>query len=426
MARAPVEWPRSTVALIRLNAFSFGVTGFILAMDAVVLPVIVLTLAPEHLKNSYLAALGITGLVIAAMTQPAIGRLSDHFRSPLGRRVPFIIWGIVIVCASLIGLRLAPNFVVLFAVWTFIQANINIVYGPGQALIRDLVPLNRIGAASSIKILLDAIGGMCLIAVSGMMITQDAASGTVDWLWVTLGLLGAALLVSGGITCMTVLAWEGPVTRHRPPPVDRPTGSVVSILKSQLGLFVVSRLLMMTAIACFYIYGLFFLRDVVEVDDPAQSMARMTLSIGAALGVMVYISGWVSDHIGRKPVVFVGATGAALSTLWMLMAGSSTEVMLIATVIGASVGTLLSANWAMANELVDQDLAGFQIGIINLSTIGGGAIARILGPGIDLLNQIGEDFGYRALITGCAALFLVGAAMLLPVKSVRVMPQTPS
>ncbi|MQG30595.1 MAG: SLC45 family MFS transporter, partial [SAR202 cluster bacterium] len=74
--------------LLKLNSFSFGITGFILAMDTVVLPVIVLTVAPDEFKNTYLAILGISGLVMAAMVQPTIGRISDRTQSPFGRRVP--------------------------------------------------------------------------------------------------------------------------------------------------------------------------------------------------------------------------------------------------------------------------------------------------------------------------------------------------
>ncbi len=413
----------SNFALVRLNAFSFGVTGLILAMDTVVLPVIVLTIAPESLKNTYLAALGVSGLIIAALMQPLIGRISDQFRSPLGRRAPFIIWGTVAVCASLAGIWLAPNFLALFVVWVFIQGNINFIYGPGQALIRDLVPLHRIGVASSLKILLDSAGGLCLIAVTGTLITRDAGNGFVDWRWLALAVLGTSLLVSSAVTCYTVLA------RDRSIPLPRRVRGAEppkSVWNSQMGFFLVSRLMMMTSVSSFYTYGLFFLRDVVEVSDPAQTLARMILAIGGALGVMVYLSGRISDQVGRKPVVVAGATGAALSTVWMLTAGDPTEVLLTATVIGASVGALLSANWAMANELADPEQAGLHIGIVNLSTIGGAGIAKLLGPGIDLLNHISEDFGYRALIAGCAALFLAGAAMLLPVKSERAMPPTPS
>ena len=53
-------------------------------MDTVVLPVIVLTVAPEEFKNTYLAVLGISGLLMAAMVQPTIGRISDRTQSPLG------------------------------------------------------------------------------------------------------------------------------------------------------------------------------------------------------------------------------------------------------------------------------------------------------------------------------------------------------
>ena len=141
--------------LLKLNSFSFGITGFILAMDTVVLPVIVLTVAPDEFKNTYLALLGISGLLMAAAVQPVIGRISDRTQSPLGRRVPFILWGAVFAAIGLIGIRLAPNFGVLFGVWIFIQANVNIAYGPGLALIRDYVPLNRIGMASSMKIMSD-------------------------------------------------------------------------------------------------------------------------------------------------------------------------------------------------------------------------------------------------------------------------------
>ena len=121
--------------LLKLNSFSFGITGFILAMDTVVLPVMVLTLAPEEFKNTYLTVLGISGLLMAALVQPTIGRISDGTQSPLGRRVPFILWGSVFAAIGLIGVRLAPNFAVLLGVWIYIQANLNIAYGPGLALI---------------------------------------------------------------------------------------------------------------------------------------------------------------------------------------------------------------------------------------------------------------------------------------------------
>lgn len=422
MIARPSEKNWSSFALIRLNAFSFGVTGFIMAMDTAVLPVIVLSLAPEGLKNTYLAMLGMGGLLIAAIVQPSIGRLSDRTRSPLGRRVPYIIAGTLVVCGSLALTLLAPNFGALFAAWMFIQANLNIAYGPGMALIRDLVPRSQVGVASSLKILLDATGGLVLTSASAALIGLAAGTSIglvpvyVDWEWAVLGLLVAGLIVSVAITCATVLARD-PSRRARPVrPRDEPSRPVLNM---QLGLFLISRLFMMTAIYAFPTYGLFFLRDVVEVANPAQTLSQAIPAIGGSLAVAVAVSGWVSDRIGRKPVVIAGAVAGAISTSWLLLAETTSGVVITATVIGASSGTLLSASWALANEMGDEQQAGTHIGIVNLSTIAGAALPRLFGPGIDLLNHTSEDLGYRALIIGCAALFVAGAVAILPVNPVR-------
>ena len=402
--------------LLKLNSFSFGITGFILAMDTIILPVIVLTVAPEEFKNTYLAILGISGLLMAAAVQPTIGRISDRTNSRLGRRVPFFLWGAAFSAIGLIGVRLAPNFGVLFAVWIFIQANVNIAYGPGLALIRDYVPLNRIGMASSMKIMSDAAGGAVMIAVTGALIGKTGSN--LDWEWITLGIIAFLMTLAISITTVVVSRRElrNPSNSQR----RDVESSFRSVLNPQLGLFLVSRLVMITSIASFQTYGLFFLRDSVGLDDPAEALGRMVLVIAGALVIGVYISGWVSDRVGRKPVVMVGAIGAAISSLWMLTAGSSTQVFIIASVMGASVGVLLSAKWALANELADKSQSGLHIGIVNMATIGGAALAKLLGPGIDALNRMpgrSDDFGYQVLIAGATAFFVIGAVLLMPLKT---------
>ena len=399
--------------LLKLNSFSFGITGFILAMDTVILPVIILTAAPEEFKNTYLAVLGISGLLMAALVQPTIGRISDGTHSPLGRRVPFILWGSIFAAIGLIGVRLAPNFAVLFGVWIFIQANVNIAYGPGLALIRDCVPMNRIGMASSMKIMSDAAGGAVMIAVTGALVGKTGLA--LDWEWITLGILAFAMIVAVSVTSAQIARVEiaTPLDSQR----RDVESSFRSLLNPQLGLFLASRLVMITAIASFQTYGLFFLRDSVGLDNAAEALGRMILVIAGALAIAVFISGWVSDRVGRKPVVMVGAIGAAMSALWMLTADNSTEVLIIASVIGASVGTLMSANWALANELADDAQAGLHMGIVNLATIGGAATAKLLGPGIDVLNRISSDLGYQVLIAGSAGLFVTGALLLMPLKT---------
>ena len=254
-----------------------------------------------------------------------------------------------------------------------------------------------------------------MIAITGALVGKTGAG--LDWQWITLGILAFATIMAISVTTVQISRRElrSPMESQR----RDVESSLGSLMNTQLGLFLASRLVMITAIASSQTYGLFFLRDSVGLDNAAEALGRMILVIAGALAIAVFISGWVSDRVGRKPVVMVGAIGAAMSALWMLTADNSTEVLIIASVIGASVGTLLSANWALANELVDDSQAGLHMGIVNLATIGGAAVAKLLGPGIDALNRIsGGNLGYQVLIAGSAGFFVIGALLLMPLKTI--------
>jgi MFS family permease len=407
------QW--GTLALLRLGAFGFGITGFFMAMDTVILPILVLGVVPEEAKNTLLGVLGLSGLIVAALVQPMVGWYSDRTSSPLGRRVPYMLWGSVFVALGLAGLGFVSNYLSLFALWLLIQANASIAYGPFQALIRDLVPVSRIGIASSLKILADGAGGMIIIAISGALIGRYTRFDSVNWLWITLGILAITLMVTAAISASIVLAREkaAGLTRRRIFAGLRPTGK----LHPQLKWFIASRYLMITAIFVFPTYGLFFLRDVVGVANPPQTVGLMILSIGGALVLSVYPAGWLSDQIGRKPVVISGAIGAAIGSIAILYTNNATEVVVVASIIGASVGVVLSASWALANELGTVGREGQHMGIVNLATVGGAASAKILGPGVDLLNLAGPGLGYSALLIGSGAAFLLGALFLIPLKT---------
>jgi MFS family permease len=407
--------------LLRLGAFGFGITGFFVVMDTIILPTLVLEVVPEGAKNSLLGALGLSGLVIAALVQPIVGWSSDRTTSPLGRRVPYMLWGCLFVSLGLFGLGVVSSYLSLLALWIFIQANASIGYGPFQALIGDLVPSQRIGVASSLKILADGAGGVVLIAISGTLIGQYTGPESVRWLWITLALLAVTLIFTASISSSVVMA------REKASRLDSrsllPSFRATERLHPQLSWFIISRYLMITAIFVFPTYGLFFLRDVVGVENPAQTLGLMILSIGGALVLSIYPAGWLSDRIGRKPVVIAGAIGAAMGSVAVLSANSPAEVVAVASIIGASVGVVLSANWALANDLRPAGRQGQHIGIVNLATIGGAATAKVLGPGVDLLNLASPGLGYSTLVIGCGAAFLLGALLLMPLKvSVKVPP----
>ena len=439
MTQQQTERQWNSLAFLRLGAFGFGISGFFMAMDTIILPVLVLGIAPAGAKNTLLGLLGLGGLVVAALVQPFVGWVSDRTRSPLGRRVPYMLWGCLIVCLGLIGLGvttrypslglvelgLATNYLPLLLLWLVIQANASIGFGPFQALIRDLVPVSRFGVASSFKILADVAGGVILIAVAGALLGFYTGPESIRWLWIALAVLGITLVVTAVISSFIVVPRERAARRE--------SQDIWSQLRStarlhpQLGWFLLSRYFTFAAVFVFPTYGLFFLGDVVGVENPAQTLGIMILPIGGALALSIYPAGWLSDRIGRKPVVVAGAIGAAISTVAMVRADSPLETLVIASVIAAFVGVVLSASWALANELGPIGREGQHIGLVSVATLGGAASAKVLGPGVDLLNLAAPGAGYTALLAGSGLFLLLGALLLIPVKAqVHGPPQEPA
>ncbi len=405
----------TTPALLRLGAFSFGITGFFLAMETIILPTLVLDVAPAGAKNSLLGALGFSGLIAAALVQPIVGSYSDRTRSPLGRRVPYMLCGVLFVCLGLTGLSFSLTVISLLIIWIFIQANAGISTAPYLALIGDLVPTSRIGVASSLKILSDAAGGVVLVAVCGSLISLYNGPETILWLRVSLAVVGGTLIVTV-LTSSAIAATRERATqslRRGATTLRHPTSG----LHPQLLWFLLSRFLLITATFIFPTYGLYFLGDVVMVENPAQTLGTAVISIGGALALSVYPAGWLSDRVGRKPVIICGAIGAAAGTIGIFWAHNTIQVVAISSVIGLCIGPVLSASWALANELALPGREGRHMAIVNLATIGGAAFSKTLGPLVDLSNKlVSTGAGYAGLLVIGAALFILGSILLLPLN----------
>ena len=108
----------------------------------------------------------------------------------------------------------------------------------------------------------------------------------------------------------------------------------------------------------------------------------------------------------------MGSVGVFLMTF----AASYRDVLLYGSLIGLSMGIFISTNWALATDLAPPEEAGRYLGLSNLATAGGGAAARLVGPGIDLFNARKPGLGYSVLFLTCAAYFALGTVLLLKVK----------
>ncbi len=92
-------------------------------------------------------------------------------------------------------------------------------------------------------------------------------------------------------------------------------------------------------------------------------------------------------------------------------------LMIGAAVIGLALGAFNSTNWALATDLVNKGEEAKYLGIANMATAGGGALARLIGPVIDFFNGIGLNLGYTVMLLACIAYFIAGALLLIKVRT---------
>ena len=95
-----------------------GLFGIALAFNASILDPFVYSekvrlLVPPAFKNTALGGLTILALLLALLTQPLVGQLSDRTRGRWGARIPYLILGAAGLSGALAVVVLADSFVLL-------------------------------------------------------------------------------------------------------------------------------------------------------------------------------------------------------------------------------------------------------------------------------------------------------------------------
>jgi MFS family permease len=378
-------------------------------------------LAPD-LPNTALGFLGFVGLLVAMVIQPIVGVFSDRAKTKLGRRLPFIIGGAVLIATSLFLLAAAPALWILLMGVIFIQFSSNILQGPWQALIPDLVPESQRGTASSLKAVMDIIAVIVGGAVAGMLL------GKVDqWGQTAVYTAAGAPVVVFAIFIVFTAIWA----REKAGAADEAIASrsVGEALKNAFyvnfrqrpvfGWWFANRILFWGAFIAINTFLINYLMDVIHMSQGAAQSFYGTLKIilGGALVVLALLSGWLSDKFGRKPVMLAAGLVAFAGSLLLLFVRTQTLITVAGAIVGMGIGTFLSASWALATDIVPGEEAARYMGIANIATCIGSGGARLLGGVlIDPINKAlgSSSSGYLLLFSLAALFFLASALVIIP------------
>jgi Na+/melibiose symporter-like transporter len=404
---------------VKITIFGFAITALWQSLHTIIMPLRLLDFVAESEKNTLLGLLTMTGLLLAMVVQPVAGAISDRSRFKWGRRRPYILIGVIFSLLFIPGIGYVGSYASIFLIYCLLQIATNTAQGPYQAFIPELVPEKKHGLASGIKSLLEILGGVAFVYVSSLFMDRYSDTEETQWLWLSLGVLALVMLVAMIATLLLV---------REPKPVSDSRHSLLWTLghtlkdirsNSDFIWFLVSRLLVFMAFAAIQKFALYFLRDVIGVSDPAEATARFSIVAVVGMLLVVYPAGYFSDKFGRRPVIMASGILGAVGIGIIAMTQEYGIILSAAGIIGLAMGGFNSSNWAVATDLAAKGEEARYLGIANMATACGSALAGLFGPGIDYFNGYGEDLGYTFMLIACLFCFAAGALLILKVRGCR-------
>jgi len=464
---------------IRYNLYWFALTTRGQTISPIIVPLLVQQFVGEAAKGSYLGTIRLWALMVALLIQALMGMLSDRCTHPWGRRRPFILLGTSgeVIAFILIGLAAGlqglEGFWVLLGLYIFSMFSSNVAHAATQGLIPDLVPEPLRGRFSGVKAFLELPLPLIFVsfvvarwigaghlwagigAVIGVLLVCAAVTMTIpeqrlaaqpfplDWQpFLRLTMMTAlftVIILTGG----AVIRWGVASTASLGPSMRGwlvgtlalaimavvVVAGVLGSLRIGLGKdwqlapgfpwWVVNRLAYLvgsTNLATFLIYYLQERFAEFQGERAAAPAASIVMMVGIFVLLTTLPGGWLSDRLGKRPILVLAGGLAALGTLLVVLAPNLALLRVAGAVLGAATGLFYAANWALGTEIVPSDQAGRFLGLSNLAGAGAGAVGAYIG------GPLADAVGYTPLMAIFGVLFLFSILALTGIRR----PQTSS
>jgi MFS family permease len=459
----------STGQIVRLSSLWFALQYFWASQQLVVMPEMVHAYAQPSNMGFLYGLIKSVGAVFVMATQLSVGFISDHAYSKLGRRRPFILFGITTGCAAICLFMLAPSYWWLFAGYILIEITINIASVPFQSLLPDLVPKAQHARAGSVMGWMHMAGyffGLVTVILSGIFMQE-----TIRGYRLVLLPLFLVLLIVFALWTVFSIDEHGWAQVAR----DKILGAVRAIkllpgttikfaataptllgcmihdyskvkLRSQPNFVYLwlSRFTVFLGYAAFIQYiklhvksnlawqewliSLGFSEETaLGMADVAFAVIMLLFIIGGIVGTI--LSAPLAERYGKKAVIRWGMVLAAVVDIPLVMTGNVWLAIICGIGIGIGWGAFISADWAFACTLMPKQKAGSYMGIWDISTL----LPQVISPALaGVLYQVvyaqlatgpedthAEAVAYKWVISSLLVYFAIGLWVLRYVKEER-------
>ena len=451
---------------ININWFSLTLRTQVLA--GLFVPLLVQGFMGEAQKGSYFGTIRLWALMAAVLAQSMFGLLSDRSRLKWGRRRPFIFAGtlleifVIVSIAWIAGLQGLTGYTVLFVAYILSMILDNMSQAGTQGLIPDVVPQEKRGITSGVKMLLEiplplvvvglviapmvsdgdtnsAIVVTCVVMAICMGLTMlvrekrlELDPGPLNWKPFASLLLMTIVFVVIILGLGEVVKWFVMVLSDASRFTFGLIGVVAMFLAVVVGIFaslavhldksvrqnrpfiwwIISRLAALVAINNIAVFLLYFLQEKFNMPagEAVETAGLLPMILGGFVILFGLGAGWLSDRFDRRLLTALGGVIGAIGVA-VIVFGSNLPLMYVAAaIIGLAYALFNVASWALGTDIIPRERAGEFLGLQNLAGAGAGAIGAYIG------GTIADHSGYVLMMAMFGVMFLLSAVTTLFIR----------
>ncbi len=348
--------------------------------------------------------------ILVFLIQPGIGSLSDRIRTPIGRRMPFIL---IFAPLAALGFAILPTLVqptllgVFVAVLVLTIIALAMFRTPVIALMPDITPSQFRSQANGLINLMGGIGAIIAFAGGAALFKLNPAYP----FW------AAAILVVLG--CGIVL-WKIREPKDSTIQAAESRPGLIASLQTILGEREKSALLLLLAIFAWFVgYNavskFFTLYGVMALKMDASQASFLLTFLALMFVIFAVPSGFIAGKFGRRKTILIGITmvGVLALLIRVLPVGLQTSGIFLPLLLA-----LIGIGWALINinslpmvvDIAPQTELATYTGLYYFASTS----AAVLGPFIAglLIDALGKDYGVifaiAAVMFAIAFLFMLG------------------
>jgi MFS family permease len=378
---------------------------------------VVVTYAPL-LAKQYTKSAAIVGTIIAtegivALILPVLaGSVSDHLRTRLGGRLPFVIAGTPLAVIALLLIGWAGSIAAIIVYLTLFFIAYYLAYEPYRALYPDVVDDKIAGRAQSAQALWRGAGTGIALAVCGYLFAIQ------KWLPFVVSAFG--LLASTAVFLYILLKWYGVPAQHRrePDSLGQAYRQTLGLLKNNRSIrnFFVANTLWELSLGALKSFILLYLTIGL---GKSKTEAATILGVGAVIIFLAApLCGKLADTYGKVRVMRLAIIIFGVGLLVPLFTTATWLGFVIMPAVAFGGAVVLTLPYALLMPMMPKGNHGRITGLYSTSR----GLGIMLGPLLaGAAISIGDDFflagGYSGMWLVCAVSMLISLPFLLGIDT---------